>query len=113
MLYLRGHFPPANCTTSELIVEFVRLLAHAGFDARRAIKFWETRHSEKKTECSASRGPAEEHPIARGLMGSTHPIDEVRVNKLRDELLRWELERRVTLQQIDNQPHPAIAPRML
>lgn len=46
-------------------------------------------------------------------MGSTHPIDEVRVDKLRDELLRWELERRVTLQQIDNQPHPAIAPRML
>lgn len=30
-------------------------------------------------------------------MGATHPMNETRVTKLKDELVRWELERRVAV----------------
>jgi hypothetical protein len=30
-------------------------------------------------------------------MSSTHPMDEMRVTKLKDELVRWELERRAAV----------------
>jgi hypothetical protein len=30
-------------------------------------------------------------------MGSTHPLDETRVMALKNELVRWEIERRVAV----------------
>lgn len=85
----------------EADVVSARLLAHAGFDARQAVHFWETRQEDTKNrECSASSAnlPANSSPnIARRIMGSTHPMNETRVIKLKRELVRWELERRVTI----------------
>lgn len=74
-----------------------RLLAHAGFDPRHAVRFWEGRQeSPQAAECShahaadASRG-AESLP--RRWMGETHPMNVVRVQKLKEELQRWEVAR--------------------
>ncbi|KAG6335179.1 hypothetical protein ID866_3905 [Astraeus odoratus] len=78
-----------------------RLLAHAGFDARKAVAFWESRqNSEKTADCSSA--PHSEHhdahgTLARRIMGTSHPVNEVRVEKLKSELVRWELEKRVAL----------------
>jgi hypothetical protein len=33
-------------------------------------------------------------------MGSSHPVNEVRVEKLREELVRWELEKQVVLRRL-------------
>ena len=78
-----------------------RLLAHAGFDARQAVQFWESRQEKPQTrECSASCAnlPTSSHQnLARRIMSSTHPMNEMRVTKLKDELVRWELERRVAV----------------
>ncbi|KAF8638291.1 hypothetical protein AX17_002311 [Amanita inopinata Kibby_2008] len=73
-----------------------RLLAHAGFDAREAVRFWEERSSQP-AECatpgSHSRESDRSNTLAHGIMGSSHPINEVRVDKLKKELERWEAER--------------------
>lgn len=89
-----------------------RLLAHAGFDARDAVKFWENR-SASKAECARAerpeRAPFTERPhteqpasdeansLVRRIMGSGHPVEEVRVERLKEELLRWETERQAAL----------------
>lgn len=70
-----------------------RLLAHAGFDARDAVSFWENRDEE--SDCSASRSSRMEqlegiNGLARSIMGSTHPVNEVRIESLKRELQRWE-----------------------
>jgi hypothetical protein len=72
-------------------------LAHAGFDAREAVKFWETR-AGTLSECAGSADSVDASvkrtaDIARRIMGSTHPVHELRVKSLRDELARWEKER--------------------
>ena len=72
-----------------------RLLAHAGFDARDAVKFWEQR-SGPIAECRRSgqpEAPNQPSKIARQIMGASHPVSELRVNSLKDELTRWEIER--------------------
>ncbi|KAJ7773284.1 hypothetical protein B0H16DRAFT_1511744 [Mycena metata] len=79
-----------------------RLLAHAGYDARNAVKFWERRAGAGAAiECSsANERKAKEGPstfFALKLMGSKHPVHEVRVIRLKEELLRWEMERRAEL----------------
>ena len=69
-----------------------RLLAHAGFDARDAVKFWENRSGTEAAEC-ARHGTDQEHPdghVTRRIMGSTHPVSEARINSLKKELQRWE-----------------------
>jgi len=74
---------------------FCRILAHAGFDAREAVKFWETR-SGVVSECATSDGvdvSLKRKDLARRIMGSTHPVHELRVTRLRGELARWETER--------------------
>ncbi|KAJ7066984.1 hypothetical protein C8F01DRAFT_980229 [Mycena amicta] len=81
----------------EADVVSARLLAHAGYDARKAVTFWEQRSA---TECSSTTERKEEFPsvsIVHKITGSRHPMNEVRVSCLKDELLRWETERRAEL----------------
>jgi len=95
------------CTSAKQEIEAdvvsVRLLAHAGFDARKAVQFWIDRQATPQTaECTVSRAKVlnSDPNLARGIMGSTHPMNEMRVDKLKDELFRWELERRVAVSRI-------------
>ncbi|KAI0833334.1 peptidase family M48-domain-containing protein [Trametes gibbosa] len=95
------------CTSQKQEVEAdvvsARILAHAGFDPRDAARFWEARQDTPKTaECSPARAEAtattgsvvsEVLALPRRLMGETHPVQQVRVAKLRAELERWEAER--------------------
>ncbi|KAI6165781.1 hypothetical protein EDD17DRAFT_1884443 [Pisolithus thermaeus] len=80
-----------------------RLLAHAGFDARQAVAFWEGRqHSMGAVDCSSvarSDSPDAGWTLAHRIMGASHPVIGVRVERLKDELVRWELEKRVALKQ--------------
>lgn len=88
----------------------VRLLAHAGYDPRRAIQFWEDRSDETNGECSPTASPVsaadkaaekkvkkESWSMAMKLTSSDHPINEVRMKELRAELLRWQEEREKTV----------------
>jgi len=75
-----------------------RLLAHAGFDPRQAIRFWESRQETPQTaDCSPAHAgdffAHDESPPHR-WMGDSHPMHKVRVQKLKEELDRWEDERR-------------------
>ncbi|KAI0714330.1 peptidase family M48-domain-containing protein [Cerioporus squamosus] len=93
------------CTSQKQEVEAdvvsIRLLAHAGFDPRQAVRFWEHRADTPQTaECSPARaGEQAEHDaspavtMARRMVGDTHPVHEVRVSKLKEELNRWEQAR--------------------
>lgn len=77
-----------------------RLLAHAGFDPRHAVQFWEGRAATPQTaECTP--GHAEEvrceeesdtvlMVLPRRWVSSSHPLNTVRVQTLRQELVRWE-----------------------
>ncbi|KAJ7274375.1 hypothetical protein B0H12DRAFT_1088370 [Mycena haematopus] len=81
----------------EADVVSARLLAHAGYDARKAVAFWENRSI---SECSSVEPRAKEFPsssFVHNITGSKHPVSEVRVNSLKGELLRWETERRAEL----------------
>ncbi|KAJ2985432.1 hypothetical protein NUW54_g10154 [Trametes sanguinea] len=88
--YLRLHSTVADALS--------RILAHAGFDPRHALRFWENRHDTPETaECSPGRAEEAAAPqwqLTRRLMGDTHPVHQVRVQKLKAELDRWEEERR-------------------
>ena len=80
-----------------------RILAHAGFDARKAVSFWQERDEAEVSECSPKR--AEEYAagkssLARRIMGSTHPQHSQRVARLKAELDRWETKRMKALQQL-------------
>ncbi|KAJ7104139.1 hypothetical protein B0H15DRAFT_808715 [Mycena belliarum] len=90
----------------EADVVSARLLAHAGFDARNAVTFWENRSSS--AECaSADRKQPQEHPsssFVHKITGSQHPVNDVRVNSLKGELLRWETERRAELRRRSTPP---------
>ncbi|KAJ3781773.1 hypothetical protein GGU10DRAFT_96191 [Lentinula aff. detonsa] len=90
-----------------------RLLAHAGFDAREAISFWEQR-ALSATECAHAESidPASsDEPISKGaslirrIAGTGHPVNEARVDKLKSELVRWETERRAALTRSRMSPH--------
>ncbi|KAG6842346.1 hypothetical protein C0991_010636 [Blastosporella zonata] len=80
----------------EADVVSARLLAHAGFDARDAVKFWQVR-SEELATCSKNAEPRPKDHLVRRIMGSTHPVNELRIKALRDELSRWETERQLAL----------------
>ena len=92
-----------------------RILAHAGFDARETVSFWERRRDATLSECSPSRAAenAKEREeslvvsmleedsamntlpvrLARRIVGVTHPSHEARLLRLKSELQRWETER--------------------
>lgn len=86
-----------------------RLLAHAGFDARKAVSFWEDRAC-LPTECANAESidvhsaPENQKTLQRIMahMGSAHPVNDVRVDKLKGELVRWETERRAALARLRN-----------
>lgn len=79
-----------------------RLLAHAGFDPRHAVRFWETRsESAPNGECAHApkeevdeRGPIRKLLPHRWTGSSYHPLNIERVRKLKKELKRWEAARR-------------------
>lgn len=86
------------CTTAKQEIEAdvvsARILAHAGFDARDAIRFWEHRtESEVQCERADLKPLGKTRAVARSIMGSGHPVSEMRIAGLRKELDRWEAER--------------------
>ena len=89
----------------EADVVSARLLAHAGFDARKAVAFWESREdAPKSAKCSSAKrsdAPLDSWNPARPIMGASHPVHEVRIEKLKSELVRWELEKRVAVRNRD------------
>lgn len=91
----------------------VRLLAHAGFDARDAVKFWENR-SGAKVECSrhGSEHSDDAMQVARRIMGETHPVSELRVISLKKELERWETVREKLLAAAANQRAKIVGPAL-
>jgi hypothetical protein len=76
---------------------FPRLLAHAGYDARKAVTFWENRSSADCSSGERKESPSSSFKFVHNITGSKHPVSEVRVNSLKGELLRWETERRAQL----------------
>lgn len=38
--------------------------------------------------------------VARQIMGSAHPVNEVRVERLKEELLRWDTEKQNVLRRL-------------
>jgi hypothetical protein len=42
--------------------------------------------------------------LARQIMGSGHPVNEVRVDGLKNELVRWEIERQAALIRLQTAP---------
>ncbi|KXN84748.1 hypothetical protein AN958_12175 [Leucoagaricus sp. SymC.cos] len=92
------------CTSMKQEIEAdvvsARLLAYTGFDVRDAVKFWENRDQE--ADCSSSRSAKGEQVegisgLTRGIMGATHPVNEVRIEKLKQELQRWHEAKLATL----------------
>ncbi|KAF7969904.1 hypothetical protein HWV62_25571 [Athelia sp. TMB] len=90
-----GEYCTSAHQETEADVVSARLLAHAGFDARAAVRFWEARAAVPFAECANVQQA--ESAGARRLLGSTHPLHDTRIEALKDELVRWELERRVTV----------------
>ncbi|CCM02219.1 uncharacterized protein FIBRA_04299 [Fibroporia radiculosa] len=72
-----------------------RLLAHAGFDPHHALQFWEGRQETPQTaECSPAYAEAKhDETLQHRWVSSTHPVNVVRVQKLKEELDRWETAR--------------------
>lgn len=86
-----------------LILNWSRLLAHAGFDPRHAVQFWEERgNTEQNAECAPSTAKElfESHgnSIPLKWIGNSHPISIDRVAKLKEELVTWEARREVERQ---------------
>lgn len=78
------------------------MLAHAGFDARDAVQFWEDQNTNAKIAegsqtMSHEMAAKENQPLHRAIMGINHPVNEVRIEKLKGELVRWEMEKRSAL----------------
>ncbi|KAI0264419.1 hypothetical protein BC834DRAFT_826391 [Gloeopeniophorella convolvens] len=99
------------CTSMKQEIEAdvvsARLLAHAGFDPRQAVRFWEGRADTLQgSECVASASADREFHNDQGrsfplrIMGQAHPVNEVRVEKLREELSRWRVERERVLAEL-------------
>lgn len=100
MLYLLGRPFHLFLLTSFLTRSVFRLLAHAGYDARKAVTFWKHRSNSARECSSAERTERQELPsssFVHKITGSKHPVNEVRVNSLKGELMRWETERRAEL----------------
>lgn len=111
-----------HCTSVQQEIEAdvvsARLLAHAGFDARKAVEFWESRQDAPTAARCSSAQCSDAHPDtsnpARRIMSASHPVHEVRIERLKSELVRWELEKRVAVQRraegksSERRPNPKI-----
>jgi hypothetical protein len=53
----------------------------------------------EKLEAKVSLG--NNSSVVRQIMGSGHPVDEVRVESLKSELARWEAERQAALRRLE------------
>lgn len=88
-----------HCTSWKQEIEAdvvsARLLAHAGFDAREAVKFWAER---APVGCSSPAKDRQGNSVQR-IRGESHPLNEVRVAKFKEELQRWKNERDAVLAQ--------------
>ena len=88
-----------------------RLLAHAGFDPRHAVRFWEGRQEcERTAECSPKKAvqKAEDQEWLKEStpmrwVGSSHPINIVRTDRLKEELQRWEEQREKTRRRLQQE----------
>lgn len=93
--------PRCHLLGQRLTIHALRLLAHAGFNPRQAVRFWEGRADTPQTaECSPARAEIQTAhdqstaaQMARRLIGETHPVHEVRISTLKAELARWEEKR--------------------
>lgn len=104
-----------------------RILAHAGYDARKAVDFWENRRAFAYSECSPKKSSQSEWDLessllvtappsessedvgiaskmagvgvrlAKRIVGATHPAHEARLLRLKSELQRWEAEKKRVL----------------
>lgn len=97
------HFPLLPLFT-DLTPCTYRLLSHAGFDPRHAVRFWEGRQeTPQNAECSPTRAEGHYEDTLESLpnrwMGETHPVNVVRVQRLKAELDRWEKVRQHALQE--------------
>lgn len=77
------------------------------------MKFWENRDEE--ADCSSSRSAKADqvegiNGLARGIMGATHPVNEVRIESLKQELERWKEARLAILASVreEDAQSPAI-----
>ncbi|KAI0033072.1 hypothetical protein K488DRAFT_78082 [Vararia minispora EC-137] len=90
------------CTTAHQEIEAdavsARLLAHAGFDPRRAVRFL-ARHQAAECAPGAAGEQRQHGHLAMKLFGAGHPLSEVRAQKLERELERWREERMRVLEQ--------------
>ncbi|KAF8501879.1 hypothetical protein BU17DRAFT_78408 [Hysterangium stoloniferum] len=88
----------------EADVVSIRLLALAGWDPRAAVRFWESKVSVPLTEEMRKQAVQTQLPgvlpgalwVSQdgGVHSSSHPVDAVRVEKMREELERWHTEKR-------------------
>ena len=78
-----------HCTSWKQEIEAdvvsARLLAHSGFDAREAVKFW----AERAPVGCGSPAKDRQGNSVQGIRGESHPLNEVRVAKFKEELQRW------------------------
>lgn len=93
MLFLQGSSPRGIFSDSSLNYRD-RILAHAGFDARSAVEFWETRPENECARLGNSKSDEDTGHLQRNLSSPRHPMSESRTKILRDELQRWETERK-------------------
>ncbi|KAH8826452.1 hypothetical protein DL96DRAFT_1608021 [Flagelloscypha sp. PMI_526] len=93
-----------QCTTVAQEIEAdqvsTRLLAHAGYDPRTSISFWEKRQVCESLDPD-SDGVRTDQTMAsiqgvlpRWMKGAGHPFADIRVGFLEREMKRWETERR-------------------
>ncbi|KZV68283.1 hypothetical protein PENSPDRAFT_653322 [Peniophora sp. CONT] len=110
-----GEFCTTMAQEIEADVVSARLLAYAGFDPRRAVHFWESREDQCVPGAGQSvqeererRQLAHERHVssAMRLFGDSHPINEVRGQRLRQELARWREERDRRLEQLRRLQEP-------
>ena len=64
----------------------------------------ECAHAEPMEPSYSGEKLSKSEDLARRIMGSAHPVNEVRVDKLKSELVRWEIERRAALLRLKNKP---------
>ena len=111
--------PSLPAAPASLTAPTRRLLAHAGFDPRDAVRFWEGRHETERTaECTPGRAVDvvrdrewERTSLPMRWMGSSHPMNVVRVERLKDELRRWELQREAAQLRLREQAEAEAAAR--
>ncbi len=84
-----------------------RILAHAGYDARKAVRFWDMRREAESAECAPRRTGSAfvSSMLAKRMSGTTHPRDGERVARLQAELDNWERIRKKYMKMWEKRQH--------